>query len=121
MFFITIDTVDSIKKNKMNISIIIKNGIVSFSTIPLKLASVIGFIFCLTSIIYIFYVVINYLFNGSHITSGYSSLMCVVLLGFGLTLLVLGIIGQYIAQMYNEVKNRPKYIINECSSNIKKM
>ena len=47
--------------------------------------------------------------------------MCVVLLGFVLSLLVLGIIGQYIAQMYNEVKNRPKYIINECSSNIKKM
>lgn len=96
-------------------------GIVSFSTVPLKLASIVGFIFCLAAIIYILYVIINYLFNGSHIAPGYSSLMCVVLLGFGLTLLVLGIIGQYIAQMYNEVKNRPKYIINECSSGIKKM
>lgn len=94
-------------------------GIVSFSTVPLKLASVIGFIFCLAAIVYIFYVIINYLINGSNIAAGYSSLMCILLLGFGLTLLVLGIIGQYIAQLYIEVKKRPKYIINECSDNIK--
>lgn len=46
---------------------------------------------------------------------GYPLLMCVLLFGFGITFLVLRIIGQYLAQMYLEVKHRPKYIVRESS------
>ena len=46
---------------------------------------------------------------------GYPSLMCIMLFGFGITFLVLGIIGQYLAQMYLEIKHRPKFIVRESS------
>lgn len=87
-------------------------GIVAFSTVPLLLASVIGMIFCFAALIYTVVIVFNH-FILNNIVSGYSSLMCVLLFGFGLVLLILGIIGQYLAQMYLEVKRRPKYIIKE--------
>lgn len=89
-------------------------GIVSFSTIPLLITSIIGTIIFIIAIIYTLKVIINQLFF-SHAVPGYSSLMCVVLFGFGITLLMLGIIGQYLAQMYLEIKHRPKYIIKESS------
>ena len=89
-------------------------GIVGFSTVPLVMASVLGLIFFFVAIIYTLYVIISQsLFREA--VSGYPSLMCVMLFGFGLTLLVLGIIGQYLAQMYLEIKSRPKYIIKESS------
>ena len=87
-------------------------GIVVFSTVPLLLASVVGIIFCFAALIYTVIIIFNH-FILKNIVSGYSSLMCVVLFGFGLVLLILGIIGQYLAQMYLEVKRRPKYIIKE--------
>ena len=96
------------------------NGITSFSSLPLVISSVIGLLFCGASIIYILFVIINHLINGSKIMPGYSSLMCVTLLGFGLTLLVLGIIGKYLSTIYLEIKKRPLYIIKECDEKTKK-
>lgn len=89
-------------------------GIVGFSTVPLVMASVLGMIFFFVAIIYTIYVVI-YQSVYREAVSGYPSLMCVMLFGFGMTLLVLGIVGQYLAQMYLEIKSRPKYIIKETS------
>lgn len=91
------------------------SGITSFSSIPLVASFVVGLIFCISSIIYILFVIINHLINGNNIIPGYSSLMCVILLGFGLTLLVLGIIGKYLSTIYLEIKKRPLYIIKETS------
>ncbi|MDO4188278.1 MAG: glycosyltransferase family 2 protein [Lachnospiraceae bacterium] len=89
-------------------------GIVGFSTVPLVMASILGLVFFFVAIIYTLYVIISQsLFREA--VSGYPSLMCVMLFGFGLTFLVLGIIGQYLAQMYLEIKSRPKYIIKESS------
>lgn len=93
-------------------------GITSFSTIPLKIASIMGLIFCLLAGVYLVYIIINH-FTSNNISPGYSSMMCVMLFGFGIVLLVLGIIGQYIAQMYLEIKNRPEYIIKEKSEETK--
>ena len=95
------------------------NGITSFSNVPLVISSVVGIIFCMTAIIYILFVIINHIINGSKILPGYSSLMCVILFGFGITLLVLGIIGKYISTMYLEIKKRPLYIIKETNTDIK--
>ena len=89
-------------------------GIVGFSTVPLVMASVLGMIFFFIATIYTIYVVISQTIFREAV-SGYPSLMCVMLFGFGMTLLVLGIVGQYLAQIYLEIKSRPKYIVKETS------
>lgn len=89
-------------------------GITSFSTLPLVMASYIGIIFCVISAIYMIYIIISHIFDHK-IVSGYSSMMCVMLFGFGMILLVLGIIGEYLSQMYLEIKHRPKYIVKDSS------
>ena len=87
-------------------------GIVSFSTVPLFIASVIGFVFCLFSFIYFLITIFKQLIYKEAVP-GYASMMSIILFCFGLTFMLLGIIGQYLAQMYLEIKHRPKYIINE--------
>ncbi len=89
-------------------------GIVAFSTFPLVMVSWIGFLTFFAAIIYTLYVIIHQLVM-HEATPGYPSMMCVILFGFGLTFMILGIIGQYLAQMYLEIKNRPRYIIKETS------
>lgn len=89
-------------------------GIVAFSTIPLVLASILGIVICIIAFIYTAYVLIAQLILRNAV-SGYPSLMCVMLFGFGITFLLLGIMGQYLAQMYLEIKHRPKYIIRDSS------
>lgn len=89
-------------------------GIVAFSTFPLVLASAIGIVTFFAAVIYTAYVIACQLIMHNAVP-GYSSLMCVVLFGFGLTFMMLGIMGQYLAQMYLEIKRRPKYIVRESS------
>ncbi len=89
-------------------------GIVAFSTIPLVVTSLIGIIICVVAFIYTAYVLIQQLILHNAVP-GYPSLMCIMLFGFGVNFLVLGIIGQYLAQMYLEIKRRPKYIVRESS------
>ena len=89
-------------------------GIVSFSTIPLVITSVLGIITCIIAFGYTVFVFTQQLIL-KDAAPGYPSLMCVMLFGFGITFLVLGIIGQYLAQMYLEIKARPKYIVRESS------
>lgn len=93
-------------------------GVTSFSTFPLVFASIIGMIFCIISIIYMLCVVIEHIIDGTKMVPGYPTIVCIMLLGFGLVLLVLGIIGQYLATIYLEIKNRPKYIVKEKSNDI---
>lgn len=94
-------------------------GIVSFSTAPLFIASIIGFVFCIGSFIY-FVVTVLKQFILKEAVAGYASMMSVILFCFGLTFMLLGIIGQYLAQMYLEIKHRPKYIIKESDLHIDK-
>lgn len=89
-------------------------GIVAFSTFPLVLASGMGMVTFFAAIIYTIHVIIKQLVTGEAV-SGYPSLMCVMLFGFGVTFMILGVIGQYLAQMYLEIKKRPKYIIKDSS------
>lgn len=86
-----------------------KEGIISFSTKPLKIATVLGSIISFASFIYFLIVLFQTLIYGKDIP-GYASLMCVMLLLGGIQLIVLGIIGEYIANTYLEVKRRPIYI-----------
>lgn len=89
-------------------------GIVAFSTVPLVITSILGLILCTVAFIYTVYV-IAYQMVWHDAVPGYPSLVSIILFGFGINFLVLGIIGQYLAQMYLEIKHRPKYIIRESS------
>lgn len=87
-------------------------GITAFTTTPLAIASIIGFLFCLISGIFILIIIIKTLAFGDP-TSGWPSLACIIMFMGGIQLLSLGIIGQYLSKTYLEVKNRPIYIIKE--------
>ncbi len=88
-------------------------GIVAFSTAPLQLASVLGALFCIPTFGYIVYIVFKWAFFGEK-AAGWPTLMCAVLMLGGLQLLVIGILGTYIAGIYRESKRRPVYIAREC-------
>ncbi len=102
-------------KSKWNVRKLIKyafEGILSFSTAPLRMSAYIGFISSLVSIIYLIVVVIQKLCYGINVP-GYATIVVLVLLLGGLQLFCLGVLGEYLAKMYIQVKNRPVYIIKE--------
>lgn len=84
-------------------------GIFSFSTLPLKLATWVGGASFLASIVY-FFVVLCDTFVRQNTPRGYPTIVCLILFLGGITLLTLGIIGEYIARIYLEDKRRPIYI-----------
>jgi glycosyltransferase involved in cell wall biosynthesis len=88
------------------------DGITSFTTAPLRLASVLGTMVSLVAFIYIIIIVIKTIVFGDD-AAGYPSMMSVILFLGGVQLLSLGIIGEYISRIYNEAKNRPLYLTEE--------
>lgn len=88
------------------------DGILSFSTVPLALVSMLGLVFCLVSLALIIFFVIQKLAFGNDV-EGWASMMCIILMLSGVQLFTLGVIGQYIMKIFSEVKNRPVYIIKE--------
>ena len=91
-------------------------GIVSFSTVPLQIATVTGSIVSALALIYMVIRVVIAMIWGNPV-AGYPSLLAIMLTLGGLVLLALGIIGEYVARTYMQVKRRPLYIQKE--SNIK--
>ncbi len=87
-------------------------GIVSFTTFPLKISAYVGFISALVSIVYLVIVVIQKLAFGINVP-GYATIVVLVLLLGGLQLFSLGILGEYISKIYVQVKNRPIYVLRE--------
>ena len=87
-------------------------GIVSFTTAPLRWSTVLGMMVSFISFLYIIYLLVRPLF-GVSTGAGYSSIMAVVLFLGGVQLLSLGIIGEYIARIFNETKQRPLYFVEE--------
>lgn len=87
-------------------------GIVAFTTAPLALASVVGFILFLVACVYGLFIIIKTLIWGDPVT-GFPTLACLVVFIGGIQLLVMGIMGQYLAKAYLETKNRPIYIVKE--------
>lgn len=88
------------------------DGITSFTTAPLRVASVFGITVSFGAFAYIVYLLVRPLF-GVPTGDGYSSLMAVVLFLGGVQLLSIGIIGEYIGRIFNESKRRPLYFVEE--------
>lgn len=87
-------------------------GITSFSTAPLAFAAFMGVLFCLLSFGLIIFTVIRKAVFGDP-TSGWPSLVCIISLISGVQLFCLGIVGEYLAKTYMEVKKRPIYLVKE--------
>ena len=88
------------------------NGITSFTTFPLRLATILGFIVSVAAFLFLIYVLISTLIWGDPV-QGYPTLMVVILFLGGVELLALGIIGEYLGHIYHESKHRPTYIARE--------
>ena len=85
------------------------DGILSYTTAPLKLATYLGGGSALLAVIYLIVVVLQRLIRGVDVP-GYATIVVLILFLGGMQLLILGIIGEYLARMYLQVKNRPVYI-----------
>lgn len=84
-------------------------GFVSFTTMPLRIATLFGILFSMFAFLYLFVVIIQKLFFSINIP-GYATIICLILLIGGLMLLCLGIMGEYLARTYMETKRRPIYV-----------
>lgn len=92
-------------------------GIVAFSTVPLAVASVIGVLLALASVVALLFIVVRALLFGDPV-AGWPSLACIVIFIGGLQLMGLGIIGQYLAKTYTETKRRPLYFVRSSSDEL---
>ena len=88
------------------------DGLTSFTTAPLRISSILGFLVSLIAFIFIVIIVVKTVLFGDAV-EGYPSLMAVVLFLGGLQLLSLGVIGEYIGRIFNETKRRPLYLVEE--------
>ena len=91
------------------------DGIISFSQAPLDVASWFGILMTGFSFLMLIFIVLRRLIFGDPV-AGWASTICVIIFIGGLQLFCLGIIGQYLAKTYMEVKNRPHYIISETNA-----
>lgn len=89
-------------------------GIIAFSTAPLAIATIIGFIFCAIAAIMIIVIIGKTLIFGDPV-AGWPSLMCMILFVSGVQTFCIGILGEYLARTYSEVKRRPIFIVKESS------
>jgi glycosyltransferase involved in cell wall biosynthesis len=88
------------------------NGIISFSTVPLVISSFCGILSCLIAFVLAITTAIKTLIFGNP-TDGWTTLVCIILFVGGLQMFFLGIIGQYLAKVYLEAKERPPFIVGE--------
>ena len=87
-------------------------GIVGFSTAPLAFASVMGIVFCILAFVFLIFIFARALIFGDPV-AGWPSTICIILLVSGVQMFCMGIMGQYLAKTYLEVKHRPIYIVDE--------
>lgn len=87
------------------------DGIISFSSKPLKLSQYLGFFAVFVAMVIFIYAVVYRIVGGKNLVYGWASIMTTVTFLGGVQLISVGILGEYIARMYDESKNRPLYII----------
>ena len=94
-------------------------GIMAFSTTPLYISSIMGFIICVAAFILACFYLIKTLVYGDP-TTGFPSLVCIILFLGGIQLIGIGVLGMYLSKTYLETKRRPIYIIKETEKSNKK-
>lgn len=87
-------------------------GIVAFSTVPLMFSVITGMTFCGVAVLFILFVIIRTLLYGDPV-AGWPSMICVILLVGGVQLFCTGILGEYLAKTYLEIKKRPVFLVKE--------
>ncbi len=88
------------------------DGITSFSVAPLRVITVIGFVIFAMSLIMIVYIFLVWLFSNSAVPGWASTTLPIYFLG-GIQILFIGILGEYLGKTYQEIKGRPRYLIEE--------
>ena len=89
------------------------NGITAFSDSPLKIATGLGFTVCAFSFLVILYAVYVYIFAHERVLPGWASTIVSITFIGGVQLLCLGMIGEYISRIINNVRDRPLYVIDQ--------
>lgn len=89
------------------------DGIISFSTKPLKIVGGLGFFSIIASIMILIYSILSFALKWNNLTAGWTSLMCTTTFLGGMILVSLWMIGEYIARIYDETKQRPEYIVDK--------
>ena len=89
------------------------DGIIGFSTKPLKMVGFIGILSIIISIAILIYALISYAFNLNNLSAGWTSIMVTVTFFAGVQLLSIWVMSEYIGRIYDESKNRPQYIIDK--------
>lgn len=87
-------------------------GIISFSKVPLRFATITGFSISVLGALYAAWLLVQYVRSGGF-PAGYASLIMVTLLLGGLQLMFLGVLGEYLGSIFDEVKRRPLYVVDE--------
>lgn len=88
------------------------DGIISFSTKPLKMVGGLGILSVIISFIILAYAILSFIFKWNNLTAGWTSIMVTMTFLAGIILISLWMIGEYISRIYDEVKGRPQYIID---------
>jgi len=89
------------------------DGITGFSNVPLRLATIMGFVVSGISALFIMYALFGYLFFKEGMPKGWTSLMIAISFIGGVQLICIGIIGEYISKLQTDIRKRPLYIVNE--------
>ena len=92
------------------------DGITAFSTKPLIMSAILGFLFCLVSFAMIIFIIIKTLVCGDPV-NGWPSTACIIFFVSGIQLFCMGIVGQYLSKTYLETKKRPIYIVRDSNDN----
>lgn len=92
-------------------------GITSFTTAPLRMATFIGLIVAIWALGYMIWIVMKVLLWGDPV-AGYPTIMTVMLFLGAIQLMAIGILGEYVGRIFNETKNRPTYIVNDYMDNL---
>ena len=89
------------------------DGIISFSTKPLKLVGVLGMISIIISIVLLIYALVSYAFKLNSLSAGWTSIMVAITFFAGIQLMSIWVMAEYIGRIYDETKRRPQYIIDK--------
>lgn len=88
------------------------DGLLSFSSLPLRFASYLGFLTAAAGVVYVAVALFTKLFVG-HVPAGWTSIIAIVLVLGGAQILLTGVVGEYLARVYDETKDRPLYVIDQ--------